>query len=112
MLSRALPRLPRASGAAPPLLPASPTRPGWGRPPLQVGRMDTTGGARCRHGADDDRRGGSETLHMGGNLYSQGYLFPEAQKVPARDATASSFVDNLRLPVHRWFRYSAGFSAP
>lgn len=22
-----------------------------------------------------------------------------------------SFVDNMRLPVHRWFRYSAGFSA-
>src|SRR5262249_15182543 len=26
-------------------------------------------------------------------------------------ATASTFVDNMRLPVHRWFRYSAGFSA-
>jgi hypothetical protein len=24
---------------------------------------------------------------------------------------ASNFLDNLRLPVHRWFRYSAGFSA-
>jgi hypothetical protein len=23
----------------------------------------------------------------------------------------SNFLDNLRLPVHRWFRYSAGFSA-
>jgi len=23
----------------------------------------------------------------------------------------SNFVDNMRLPVHRWFRYSAGFSA-
>src|SRR5438045_7444475 len=22
-----------------------------------------------------------------------------------------SFVDNMQLPVHRWFRYSAGFSA-
>jgi hypothetical protein len=28
-----------------------------------------------------------------------------------RDKTSSSFVDNMRLPVHRWFRYSAGFSA-
>jgi hypothetical protein len=24
---------------------------------------------------------------------------------------SSNFVDNMRLPVHRWFRYSAGFSA-
>jgi hypothetical protein len=24
---------------------------------------------------------------------------------------SSTFVDNMRLPVHRWFRYSAGFSA-
>ena len=27
------------------------------------------------------------------------------------DKTSSTFADNLRLPVHRWFRYSAGFSA-
>jgi len=27
------------------------------------------------------------------------------------DATASTFSDNLYLPIHRWFRYSAGFSA-
>lgn len=26
-------------------------------------------------------------------------------------AREGSFVDNMRLPVHRWFRYSAGFSA-
>jgi hypothetical protein len=26
-------------------------------------------------------------------------------------ATSSTFSDNLSLPVHRWFRYSAGFSA-
>ncbi|PAX60101.1 DNA methyltransferase [Brunnivagina elsteri] len=25
--------------------------------------------------------------------------------------TASTFKDNMKLPVHRWFRYSAGFSA-
>jgi DNA modification methylase len=24
---------------------------------------------------------------------------------------SGSFVDNMRLPIHRWFRYSAGFSA-
>ena len=26
-------------------------------------------------------------------------------------ARTGSFVDNMKLPVHRWFRYSAGFSA-
>ena len=26
-------------------------------------------------------------------------------------ARSGSFVDNMRLPIHRWFRYSAGFSA-
>lgn len=30
---------------------------------------------------------------------------------PLRSARSGSFVDNMRLPVHRWFRYSAGFSA-
>jgi hypothetical protein len=25
--------------------------------------------------------------------------------------TTSTFIDNLSLPIHRWFRYSAGFSA-
>ncbi|MFC9805550.1 MULTISPECIES: DNA methyltransferase [Streptomyces] len=28
-----------------------------------------------------------------------------------RAANTTTFVDNMRLPVHRWFRYSAGFSA-
>ena len=27
------------------------------------------------------------------------------------DARSGSFVDNMKLPIHRWFRYSAGFSA-
>ncbi len=27
-----------------------------------------------------------------------------------RERTSGSFVDNMSLPVHRWFRYSAGFS--
>jgi hypothetical protein len=27
------------------------------------------------------------------------------------EGSSSTFVDNMRLPVHRWFRYSAGFSA-
>jgi DNA modification methylase len=28
-----------------------------------------------------------------------------------RERRSGSFVDNMQLPVHRWFRYSAGFSA-
>jgi hypothetical protein len=39
-------------------------------------------------------------------------LFAESDFMASRDATASTFVDNMRLPVHRWCRYSAGFSAP
>ena len=26
-------------------------------------------------------------------------------------STSTTFVDNMKLPIHRWFRYSAGFSA-
>ena len=28
-----------------------------------------------------------------------------------REDNFSTFADNMKLPVHRWFRYSAGFSA-
>lgn len=28
-----------------------------------------------------------------------------------RNARSGTFVDNMRLPIHRWYRYSAGFSA-
>lgn len=41
-------------------------------------------------------------------------LFSEALKEcpePAIHERSSSFVDNMSLPIHRWFRYSAGFSA-
>lgn len=38
--------------------------------------------------------------------------FLDAQEpAPKRRARSGSFVDNMSLPVHRWFRYSAGFSA-
>lgn len=30
---------------------------------------------------------------------------------PSKTARTGTFIDNLKLPVHRWFRYSAGFSA-
>ncbi|MBI2910388.1 MAG: DNA modification methylase [Chloroflexi bacterium] len=38
----------------------------------------------------------------------------EAQTAPlvgAKAARSGTFVDNMALPVHRWFRYSAGFAA-
>jgi hypothetical protein len=41
---------------------------------------------------------------------SQLKLSIEDNKIKIRDNT-STFVNNLSLPVHRWFRYSAGFSA-
>jgi hypothetical protein len=42
---------------------------------------------------------------------SQKLLFDDPAFEPVRERTSSTFVDNMRLPVHRWFRYSAGFSA-
>ena len=42
----------------------------------------------------------------------QGLLFPDAgPERRSTDAASSTFVNNMALPVHRWFRYSAGFSA-
>ena len=40
-------------------------------------------------------------------------LFPNEDTVDLQesDKTSSTFVNNMTLPVHRWFRYSAGFSA-
>ncbi|HZV06699.1 MAG TPA: hypothetical protein VE999_16580 [Gemmataceae bacterium] len=43
--------------------------------------------------------------------FAQLLLFPADEVTRPREATASTFVDNMALPVHRWFRYSAGFSA-
>ncbi len=39
-------------------------------------------------------------------------LFPgiEEERVKGRADTTSTFRDNLSLPIHRWFRFSAGFS--
>ncbi len=37
-------------------------------------------------------------------------LSPTNQRVEVRDTT-STFIDSMSLPIHRWFRYSAGFSA-
>lgn len=40
----------------------------------------------------------------------QGSLFDDEAAVEI-DRRSGSFVGNLQLPIHRWFRYSAGFSA-
>lgn len=37
-------------------------------------------------------------------------LFDEGTNAGS-DGRSGSFVDNMQLPIHRWFRYSAGFSA-
>lgn len=42
---------------------------------------------------------------------AQPSLFPEVlTESTVSDAASSTFVDNMRLPVHRWIRFSAGFS--
>lgn len=38
-------------------------------------------------------------------------LFPEIIKRQRGTNTTSTFKDNISRPIHRWFRYSAGFSA-
>ena len=43
---------------------------------------------------------------------TQAMLFPDVlPEGRDRDQSSSTFLDNLALPVHRWFRYSAGYSA-
>ncbi|RUQ27957.1 MAG: DNA modification methylase [Candidatus Competibacteraceae bacterium] len=36
---------------------------------------------------------------------------PIQTKIAVRSARSGTFTDNMKLPVHRWYRYSAGFSA-
>ncbi len=48
---------------------------------------------------------------MSRNGHSQLLLFPTEEVSVVREASSSTFVDNMALPVHRWFRYSAGFSS-
>lgn len=40
----------------------------------------------------------------------QTVLFPEFEE-QLKDKTSSTFEDNMKLPIHRWYRYTAGFSA-
>ena len=47
--------------------------------------------------------------------YIQQSLFPELDEIHSsvqqRHSRSGTFIDNMKLPIHRWFRYSAGFSA-
>ena len=43
------------------------------------------------------------------NMSGQMYLFDIESN--AKPASSTTFIDNMKLPIHRWFRYSAGFSA-
>jgi hypothetical protein len=36
---------------------------------------------------------------------------PQSESISSSSDGTSTFADNLSLPIHRWFRYSAGFSA-
>jgi hypothetical protein len=38
-------------------------------------------------------------------------LFDLGVKTKQREPASTTFINNMKLPVHRWFRYSAGFSA-
>jgi hypothetical protein len=42
---------------------------------------------------------------------SQLLLFPTDEGPAFREGISSTFADNMALPIHRWYRYSAGFSA-
>jgi len=48
----------------------------------------------------------TKPFHLQTTLFAQGAAPP-----PVRDQATSTFADNMNLPVHRWFRFSAGFSA-
>jgi len=39
------------------------------------------------------------------------WIEPDRKEAGPRRSRTGAFVDNMQLPIHRWFRYSAGFSA-
>src|SRR5260370_39330500 len=45
------------------------------------------------------------------NLLTQYELFDMPPLIDDRNDNSTTFVDNMKLPVHRWMRYSAGYSA-
>jgi len=38
-------------------------------------------------------------------------VIEDLQKLSLREKRSGTFLDNMKLPIHRWYRYSAGFSA-
>lgn len=38
-------------------------------------------------------------------------IYTSQKNTATRSARSGTFTDNMKLPIHRWFRYSAGFSA-
>ena len=46
-----------------------------------------------------------------GNASQMSFLDGVPPNNPGKDRTSGSFVNNMNLPIHRWFRYSGGFSA-
>jgi len=52
-----------------------------------------------------------KTTGTSGALQLELYETVTHELQPRRSNTMSTFADNLSLPIHRWFRYSAGFSA-
>lgn len=45
------------------------------------------------------------------NLFYPSTYAPILPQTAVQSARSGTFTDNMKLPVHRWFRYSAGFSA-
>ena len=43
--------------------------------------------------------------------HSQITLFDDVENTESCNGSSSTFIDNMKLPIHRWYRYSAGFSA-
>src|SRR3989442_8447904 len=43
--------------------------------------------------------------------FKQATLFGNDEIYNSASDRTSTFIDNMKLPIHRWFRYSAGFSA-
>jgi hypothetical protein len=73
-------------------------------PPLDLKRLlDVTG--RLYDGPNSPEA--SSVSSVQASLFEVDQIKP----VLSRDHVSSTFIDNMSLPVHRWFRYSAGFSA-
>ncbi len=53
----------------------------------------------------------SRRTYASASSQAQQLLFPDLLVQEVREERSSTFVDNMKLPVHRWFRYSAGFAA-